>query len=74
MIIEYRVKSNKIFSKVYSLWYNMNNRCYNVKHKRYNQYGGVGVKVCDKWRNFDEFLLEVDLIDGFDLEKFLYKN
>ena len=71
MKIDYRVKENKLYVKMYALWYNINDRCYNKNHKRYTQYGGVGVRVCDKWRTFDGFLEEVDLVDGFSLEKFL---
>jgi hypothetical protein len=29
----------------------MINRCYNTKDARFNCYGGVGVTVCDEWKN-----------------------
>lgn len=32
-------------------------RCHNPKSKSYHRYGGVGVTVCERWRNsFDAFL------------------
>lgn len=29
----------------------MKRRCYNIKNKRFNRYGGRGIKVCEQWRN-----------------------
>lgn len=35
----------------YAVWSAMNQRCHNPKNKRYNQYGGRGIVVCDAWRH-----------------------
>jgi hypothetical protein len=35
----------------YETWCNMKQRCYNIKNKRYNDWGGRGIKVCDRWLN-----------------------
>lgn len=35
--------------RMYYTWYGMKNRCNNVKHKHYKDYGGRGIKVCKKW-------------------------
>jgi hypothetical protein len=32
-------------------WCSMNARCYNTKTNRYENYGGRGIKVCDRWKN-----------------------
>ena len=41
---------------IYTVWINMNRRCYSKKDSAFNNYGGRGVKVCDEWRNdFIEF-------------------
>lgn len=29
----------------------MKSRCYNKNNKKYKDYGGRGIKVCDKWKN-----------------------
>lgn len=29
----------------------MKKRCYNLKYKRYNDYGGRGIKICNEWLN-----------------------
>lgn len=36
-------------------WHGMMKRCYDERHISYKSYGGRGVKVCDRWRVFDNF-------------------
>lgn len=50
----------------------MIDRCYDPKWKEYKYYGLKGVHTDSKWHTFDGFLEEVELIDGWDLEK--YRN
>lgn len=33
------------------MWRGIKLRCYNKNSKRYKDYGGRGVAVCDKWKN-----------------------
>lgn len=33
----------------------MKTRCYNKKYPQYKDYGGRGIKVCDKWLGVDGF-------------------
>lgn len=40
----------------YKTWQAMMTRCYNPKVKSYKDYGGRGVKVCDGWHYFENFL------------------
>ena len=37
--------------KIYSLWCNMKQRCYNQNSTYYENYGGRGIRVCIKWRD-----------------------
>lgn len=39
----------KYNTRLYHLWGNMKQRCYNQRDRRYNQYGGRGITVCDEW-------------------------
>lgn len=66
-----RTKENKIYVKLYGLWYNMKQRCTNPKHPRYKDYGGCGVKLCVRWMIFDNFVEDVDKIEGFLLDKLI---
>lgn len=44
-------------SLTYNSWRSMLQRCYYKKSYSYPAYGGVGIKVCDEWRNsFQQFL------------------
>lgn len=33
----------------YNVWTNMKTRCYNKNVRSYKDYGGRGIKVCDRW-------------------------
>lgn len=43
-----------------SRWYNMMHRCYNPKHEDFPNYGGRGIKVCDRWWNMGAFLEDME--------------
>lgn len=42
-------------SKTYGIWRAMIQRCTNPNTTHYNRYGGRGIKVCDRWRKFENF-------------------
>lgn len=42
---------------IYGIWKNMNGRCYNKNAPNHCDYGGRGIRVCDRWRHsFKNFL------------------
>lgn len=42
--------------KLYDTFSHMKSRCYNIHDKRYKQYGGRGIVICDKWlKDFKAF-------------------
>jgi len=46
----------------YQAWRSMLGRCYDKKYKRYERYGGRGIKVCSRWRNsFENFFADLGL-------------
>ena len=46
----------------YRAWINMNQRCYNKNTKQYKDYGGRGIKVCDRWRfSFLNFIKDMGM-------------
>lgn len=42
-------------SPEYRSWDNMMKRCYNPKENGYHNYGGRGIKVCERWHDFRNF-------------------
>jgi hypothetical protein len=40
----------------YSSWVQLRQRCENPKNPTYKYYGARGVKICDRWREFKNFL------------------
>lgn len=60
-------------SREYRSWQSMIARCLNPKAPNYAQYGGRGIAVCERWRDFRNFLADMgprpddaslDRIDG----------
>lgn len=45
------IKHNGAHSRLYGVWCNMKNRCYNKNVKSYKNYGAKGVTVCKEWLN-----------------------
>jgi hypothetical protein len=36
--------------RIYTIWQQMKDRCYNKNNKDYTRYGGRGITVCDEWK------------------------
>lgn len=43
----------------YFVWSNMVQRCTNPKKERYPRYGGRGIKVCERWNVFVNFIADM---------------
>lgn len=61
---------NRTMSPTYISWYGMKARCLNPNHSRYQYYGGRGIKVCDRWLIFKNFLEDMGIrLNGMTLER-----
>lgn len=49
----------------YNIWSEMIHRCYNPEREHYKWYGGSGVKVCDRWLKYDNFISDLPKIEGW---------
>jgi hypothetical protein len=57
-------------SPEYSVWRGMTSRCRNPKSTGYHNYGGRGIKVCERWQLFDNFLADMgEKPEGMTLER-----
>jgi hypothetical protein len=55
-------------SKIYSIWRAMLDRCNNKFNPRYKHYGGRGIKICQRWLNFENFYSDMgDIPEGMSL-------
>lgn len=43
----------------YNAWQAMHRRCTNSKHIGYKNYGGRGIRVCERWNNYENFLADM---------------
>ena len=51
-------------TRLYRIWSNMKNRCYSETNKKYKNYGGRGIIVCDEWKNsFEQFYKDMGIPD-----------
>lgn len=54
----------------YRSWRTMLNRCQNPGHEQYKDYGGRGIKVCDRWLSFENFLEDMgERPEGMTLDR-----
>jgi len=50
---------NKKQSKTYQSWASMIDRCLNPNNKKFMYYGGKNIKVCKRWRDFQNFYADM---------------
>lgn len=48
-------------TREYRVWLAMTARCRNQNNSRYESYGGRGIKVCERWLSFENFLSDMGL-------------
>lgn len=46
-------------TKTYSSWQNMKNRCRNPTSTNFEDYGGRGIRYCDRWESFENFYADM---------------
>lgn len=55
----------------YAVWKMMRQRCLNPRAKKFSDYGARGIRVCDRWASFENFIADMGPRPGrgFSLER-----
>ncbi len=57
-------------SRTYQTWSCMRKRCANPNDKRFLTYGARGIRVCDRWHSFENFLADMgEKPDGSSIDR-----
>lgn len=67
---EKRYKHGMAGTSVYHIWQQLHQRCENPKAPSYENYGGRGIKVCERWKSFDNFVADMGIRpDGYSIDR-----
>lgn len=57
-------------SGAYGSWASMKQRCENENNAQFNDYGGRGITICERWKSFENFLADMgDRPEGMSLDR-----
>ncbi len=63
-------RHGKFGTRVHKIWDGMVQRCHNENSRDYPNWGGRGIRVCDRWREFVNFYEDMgDPLDGWSLDR-----
>lgn len=57
-------------TRTFRIWGGMLNRCHNKNSPLYENYGGRGIAVCERWKSFNNFLADMgEVPKGLSIER-----
>lgn len=69
-ISQANIRHGQSNTPTYRAWINMVRRCINPNVAHFDRYGGRGIRVCRRWRKFENFLEDMGLCpDGLSIER-----
>jgi hypothetical protein len=69
-----RIKHGESRSRLYSVWSDLKQRCYNMNRHTYKSNGKLGIKVCDEWiHDFMKFYMW-SITNGYKDDLFLRRK
>ena len=58
-------KHKMCYTRLYNVWSGIKQRCQNPHNTKYQNYGGRGIKICEEWQDFGNFM-QWALNNGYD--------
>lgn len=57
--------------RLYRTWHSMMTRCHSPKHRKYADYGGRGIEVCERWKTVENFIEDMypSFVEGLTLDR-----
>ena len=52
-------------TRLYDIWVNMKQRCFNQNDQAYQNYGGRGIAVCDEWKDDFQAFYDWSVSNGY---------
>jgi hypothetical protein len=52
-------KHGMALTRVYRIWSSIRQRCENPVNTAYHRYGGRGIEVCERWKDFENFYADM---------------
>lgn len=69
-ITEKNISHGLSHTRTYRIWAGIIDRCLNANNKSYNYYGGRGIKICESWKNFQNFIKDMDEVPpGMEIDR-----
>lgn len=57
-------------SKSYSIWKHITQRCLNKNNPSYKNYGGRGITICERWKDYANFFADMgDCPEGMSIDR-----
>ncbi len=73
LCVERLTKHGLRYHPLYTIWRNIKRRCYKETSKRYADYGGRGIKMCEEWKNsvvvFYDWCISNGWEQGLDMDR-----
>lgn len=66
LVLNMQKKHGLRYTRIYTIWSGMIDRCYRKSHKKYDDYGGRGISVCDEWRSDVEAFYNWAMNNGYN--------
>lgn len=67
---KFKVRHGLSDTRIHRCWMSMRGRCERPTDSAYANYGGRGIKVCERWQTFENFLEDMGpMPDGMEIDR-----